>query len=159
VIRELAFPAFFRATAPPLLAYLRRLGATQALAEDVGQDAFAALVARGGLHWEPLRARAFVYRVATNGYIDACRRRRREVDWDSLPELQDPGTEPPTDDLVSSAAWQGLSARQRQLLWLAYAEEFPHREIASICGIGERSVRVLLSRAREAFRAMSEEQS
>ena len=37
------FPAFFQATASPLAAYLRRMGATQAVAEDAVQDAFEGL--------------------------------------------------------------------------------------------------------------------
>lgn len=157
--QALDFPAFFRATAPPLLAYLRRLGATRTLDEDVAQDAFAALVATGGLRWDPGRARAFVYRAATNGYIDACRRRRHEVAWDVVPEASAAVPQPEVGELAADPAWRALTARQRQLLWLAYAEEFSHREIASICGIGERSVRVLLFRAREAFRNATEEGS
>jgi RNA polymerase sigma-70 factor (ECF subfamily) len=155
-VKSLDFPTFFRDTAPPLLAYLRRLGATEALAEDVAQDAFATLVAKGGLRWKPDHARAYAYRVATNGYVDACRRRRREMAWDVLPDVADPSTESPTHGLDASPAWRALSARQRQLLWLAYAEGFTHAEIASICRLAERSVRVLLFRAREAFKAATE---
>ena len=42
-----------------------------------------------------------------------------------------------------------LRARDRQLLWLAYVEGFSHREIAAVTEINEKSVRVLLLRARE----------
>jgi RNA polymerase sigma-70 factor (ECF subfamily) len=156
VTQPLDFAAFFRATAPPLLAYLRRMGATPALADDLAQDAFEAFVAKGGLRWEPARARAYLYRVATNGYVDACRRRRREVDWDALPEPSAPESDSPADELTAGPAWRALSARQRQLLWLAYAEEFSHEEIAAICGLGAKSVRVLLFRAREAFKSEAE---
>lgn len=158
-MKALDFPAFFRDTAPSLLSYLRRLGATQALGEDVAQDAFAALVAKGGLRWELDHARAYVYRAATNGYVDACRRRRREVAWDSLPDIADPAMPADPEGMDAIPAWRALSARQRQLLWLAYAEGFTHREIASICKLGERSVRVLLFRAREAFKTAAEEAS
>ena len=147
--QTLDFAAFFREVAAPLLGYLRRLGASQALAEDVAQDAFEGLVAKGGLHWDALRARMYVYRSASNGYIDACRRRKPEVDWDSLPEQGDQAIDTVADELFTSPAWHALNARQRQLLWLAYAEEFSHREIASICGINENSVRVLLFRTRD----------
>jgi RNA polymerase sigma-70 factor (ECF subfamily) len=158
-VNSLDFPAFFRETAPSLLAYLRRLGASEALGEDVAQDAFAALVAKGGLHWERDHARAYVYRVATNGYVDACRRQRREVAWDALPEQAEPMAQTQSEGMDSLPAWRALSARQRQLLWLAYAEGFTHGEIASICKLGEASIRVLLFRAREAFKAATEEAS
>jgi RNA polymerase sigma-70 factor (ECF subfamily) len=42
-----------------------------------------------------------------------------------------------------------LKPRDRQLLWLAYVEGFSHREIAAVTDIHEKSVRVLLLRARE----------
>jgi RNA polymerase sigma-70 factor (ECF subfamily) len=153
VSEALDFPAFFRATAGPLAAYVRRLGANAAMAEDVAQDAFQALVASGAMTWEAPRAKAYLFRCATNAWIDACRKHAREVAWDTVPEPADPRTRDAPDDITASPAWRSLTARQRQLLWLAYAEEFPHREIARICGIAEGSVRVLLSRAREAFRA------
>jgi len=34
------------------------------------------------------------------------------------------------------------------LLWLAHAEEYSHREIAEIMGLGATSIRLLLFRAR-----------
>ena len=43
---------------------------------------------------------------------------------------------------------EGLTQRQRQLLWLAYVEGFSHREIAGQLGLGTDSVRQLLLRAR-----------
>ena len=56
---------------------------------------------------------------------------------------------------VVSGAAQGLGRamatmrpRDRQLLWLAHAESYTHREIAEITGLGAASVRLLLFRAR-----------
>lgn len=42
-----------------------------------------------------------------------------------------------------------LKERDQQLLWLAYVEGMSHREIAGIIEVNEKSVRVLLLRARE----------
>jgi DNA-directed RNA polymerase specialized sigma24 family protein len=42
-----------------------------------------------------------------------------------------------------------MTAREAQLLWLAYAEGFSHREIARMTDLGEKSIRPLLFRARE----------
>ena len=41
-----------------------------------------------------------------------------------------------------------LRPRERQLLWLAYAEGYSHREIAQITGLASASIRLLLFRAR-----------
>jgi RNA polymerase sigma-70 factor (ECF subfamily) len=41
-----------------------------------------------------------------------------------------------------------MRPRDRQLLWLAYAEGYSHHEIASITGLASASIRLLLFRAR-----------
>ena len=48
--------------------------------------------------------------------------------------------------MISGSAWQALTQREQQLLWLAYAEEFSHAEIAGITGLAPASIKVLLSR-------------
>jgi RNA polymerase sigma-70 factor (ECF subfamily) len=41
-----------------------------------------------------------------------------------------------------------MRPRDRQLLWLAHAENYSHHEIAQITGLGVPSIRLLLFRAR-----------
>ena len=47
-----------------------------------------------------------------------------------------------------------MTERERQLLWLAYAEEFSHREIAQMTDLQEGSIRPLLFRARQKLAAL-----
>jgi len=47
-----------------------------------------------------------------------------------------------------------LSARERELLWLAYAEGSSHREIADTLGLRAHGIRVLLFRARRKLAAL-----
>ena len=42
-----------------------------------------------------------------------------------------------------------MKPRERQILWLAYAEGYSHREIAEVTGLASASIRLLLFRARE----------
>ena len=42
-----------------------------------------------------------------------------------------------------------LKPRERELLWLAYAEGASHKEIADMMGLRAGSVRLLLFRARQ----------
>ena len=52
-----------------------------------------------------------------------------------------------TQGLRWGRRWQRCGLR-RQLLWLAHAESYTHREIAEITGLGVTSIRLLLFRAR-----------
>jgi RNA polymerase sigma-70 factor (ECF subfamily) len=42
-----------------------------------------------------------------------------------------------------------LSAQERAVLWLAHVEELSHKEIGAVLGVKEKSVRVIVFRARE----------
>jgi RNA polymerase sigma-70 factor (ECF subfamily) len=50
--------------------------------------------------------------------------------------------------LTLDPALAKLRPRDRQLLWLAHAENYSHREIADITGLTVTSIRVMLFRAR-----------
>jgi RNA polymerase sigma-70 factor (ECF subfamily) len=50
--------------------------------------------------------------------------------------------------------FQQLKTHEQTLLWLAYVEEFDNREIALALELNEKSVRVLLFRARKKLAGM-----
>ena len=47
-----------------------------------------------------------------------------------------------------------LKARERAMLWLAYAEGASHREIAEVLGLRPASMKLLLFRARRKLAAL-----
>ena len=102
------------------------------------------------MDWPEPRARAYLFAIATRLMTDLWRRRRREVDWESVP-AGSIAVEVEESLLFHSRAWAKLTRRQQQLLWLAYVEEFAHDEIGRIAGLAPGSIRVLLSRARAAL--------
>lgn len=138
---------FYAAHWSRLWAYLVRLGADPASAQDVAQDAFARWALSPAPQWEERRGRAYLYTIAYRALIDFRRKGRREE------PLQEEAAAPVlAGDRPLPGAWQKLSERERQLLWLAYAEEFAHEEIAAITGLRAGSLKVLLSRARDRAR-------
>jgi RNA polymerase sigma-70 factor (ECF subfamily) len=141
---------FYAAHWPGLWAFVRRMGCDAATAQDVAQDAFAKWALSPAPAWEEKRAKAYLYAIAARGLIDQRRRRGRESPLDE--ERTEEAPEAP--DRLLPTAWSNLTARERQLLWLAYAEGFSHEEIAKVAGLRPASVRVLLSRARERARAI-----
>ena len=120
-------------------------------AEDVFQEAFTRLLASDFRADDPRARRRYLFRIATNLVRDRRRWKRR---WalEALTERR--GSSPEERYTDRADAWRALSRlppRSRQLLWLAYVNEFSHKEIAEIVGVVSTSVRVLLARARKKF--------
>lgn len=148
---QAAFRSFYLKTAPALRAYIARSVGSVHAADDVLQDAFMRFLAKAPPGLSEPEMRGYLYRTAATLIVDRWRQRRRERKREqAAAETYDETVESHFDGDVDRA-FRSLHPRQRSLLWLAYVEELDHREIAAATGVGERSVRVLLSRAREAF--------
>ena len=152
---EAAFQVFYQRTAPGLRSYIHRSAGSADLADDILQDAFLRFlrVAPGDL--DPSQQKAYLYKIASSLLVDHWRRLNREQRWDWKAFV---GKQKTTETKLElgrdvSEVFRTLKPRQRSLLWLAYVEGFEHREIASMLGLRENSVKVLLFRAR---RKMSE---
>lgn len=146
-----AFAATYAEQYRPVWAYLVRLGATKPLAEDLTQEVFVKWLNHAHSVDEPRQIRAFLFTSATRLLIDRWRRERRLVSWDSA--APEETVAPAQDGMISNKAWAALTQRERQLLWLAHAEEFSHAEIAHITGLAPASIKVLLSRSRGRLKA------
>jgi RNA polymerase sigma-70 factor (ECF subfamily) len=143
-----AFGGFYARTARPLWAYLARVGGDAALADDLMQEAFVRFLTADAPQDGEVAARRYLFRIATNLLRDHWRRPRAEQ-LDEMPEevfaAKGNGAEA---TLQLSPVLGRLKPRERQLLWLAYAEGYSHREIAEVTGLASASVRLLLFRAR-----------
>lgn len=97
----------------PLLRYLAGLLGGRADAEDVAQEAYARLLRTNALERTPARARAYLFRVATNLVHDRFRRREPHAAEDAQDRVPiDPADEP--DRIVDVE--QGLDEIRRALL-------------------------------------------
>lgn len=147
------FAAFYERSARSLWAYLARTSGDPALADDLLQESYIRFLSadakRADLDGE-LAARRYLFRIATNLLRDHWRKPRPAAIED-LPEdcfrTADTSAQSDTRALLGPALMQ-LRPRERQLLWLAYAEGYSHREIAAITGLASASIRLLLFRAR-----------
>ena len=140
-----AFARVFAFYGPRVKAYLRRLGAEDAVAEDLTQEVMLAIWRRAH---QFDRARAalstWVYTIARNKRIDALRRERRP-DFDlEDPALVGDADSSPRGDRVAEAgqakrevmrAVAQLPAEQAELLHIFYFEEKPHSVIAAELGL------------------------
>jgi RNA polymerase sigma-70 factor (ECF subfamily) len=144
-----AFAGFYERTARPLWAYLARVSGDPALADDLVQESFVRMLGTATPMEGEVHAKRYLFRIATNLLKDHWRRPKASSIED-LPE-----------GLFTNSSGDGMDAqmmleprllqlrpRERQLLWLAHAEGYSHKEIADIMGLRSPSIRLMLFRAR-----------
>jgi RNA polymerase sigma-70 factor (ECF subfamily) len=158
-----AFAALFAHFAPRVKAYLLKLGASPALAEDLAQEALLNLWRKAHL-FDPAKASAatWLFTIARNLRIDAIRRERRpEPDaQDLMPEPlagADAGMETAEQEGRLRLALKKLSADQIQVVELSFFADKPHSQIAAELGIPLGTVKSRLRLAMARLRTALEE--
>ena len=149
---EQAFRVFYERTARPLWSYLSRLSGDRDLAQDLVQESYYRFLRASLRSGDEAYQKNYLFRIATNLARDHWRRR---------PHTEKPYAEAtevlPSDDRTAERVQQSsdlgralakLKPRERELLWLAYVEGSSHDEIAEVCGLRSKSIRLLLFRAR-----------
>lgn len=148
---EQTFKVFYERTARPLWSYLFRLSGDRALAEDLVQESYYRFLGAALKSEDPAYQKNYLFRIGTNLARDHWRRPHGEkLDIEATGAL-------PADDRTAERVQQKsdlgramarLKPRERELLWLAYVEGSSHKEIAEVVGLGSKSIRLLLFRAR-----------
>lgn len=153
-----AFAQLFRHFAPRVKAFLRKSGASDALAEECTQDVMATLWQKAHL-FDPSRASVatWVFTIARNRRIDALRKSRR-------PEPEDlpwgPEAEPDQEDALVmrqesrrlGEALAMLPEKQRALIERAYFGDLSHTEIAAETGLPLGTIKSRIRLALERLR-------
>lgn len=150
-LNDAAFSEFYASHARALWAYVYRVTGDAADADDLVQEAFLRLLRAGPETTDEEPLRRFLFRVASNLIVDRWRRKGRDERLAAMETT--PATAPPREDGGDVArTFARLTARERALLWLAYVEEESHEQIAASLGVGRRSIKVLLFRAKRRLR-------
>ena len=147
------FEAFYAQTARSLRSYICRIAGGSALADDIVQESYIRLLVAPPMGEE--HRKRYLYRTATNLVTDQWRAQTRYRKWWRLglrrQEAATHGVELASD---IERLFQQIAPQERALLWLAYVEGADHREIAAILQLKEKSVKVLLFRARRKMEAI-----
>jgi RNA polymerase sigma-70 factor (ECF subfamily) len=146
-MNEQAFLLFYAQTARPLRGYLSRMTGDVSLVEDILQESYFRLL-RADLPAGMTEAhrKNYLFRTATNLVRDEGRRRKPVALEDC--EAAGCAAENVAEQRDVERFLAALKPRERELLWLAYVEQFSHRDIAGIVGAKPQSIRPMLSRAR-----------
>ena len=158
-----SFEAFFQARHRAIFSYLWRMTGEEEVANDLCQETFL----RAWRQFERIRfydrPEAWLLRVATNLALNHLRRRKGPVGAAlSLDEGIDPATSDPSWRFAVRDAVRGvlaeLTPRQRAALILREAYGLTGDQLAQALGVSTPAAKMLLFRAREAFRTRYERQ-
>jgi RNA polymerase sigma-70 factor (ECF subfamily) len=145
-----AFAGFYQRSAPALRAYLVRVSGNAALADDLMQESYLRFLCATRPEGGEVNYRRYLFRIATNLLKDHWRRPLAACIED-VPErflAARDGLSHIDSQAILDPAMARMRPRERQLLWLAHAEGYSHREIAEITGLNAAGIRLLLFRAR-----------
>ena len=157
---EDAFRSFYDLTSSAVWAYLSHITGDSHAADDLLQETYIRFLGVRRRWESDAHRRNYLFRIATNLAHDRHRRdkiRRTEPLDEARIEAVGPSSSGGVgyeqgEDLRRALA--RLSPRERQILWLAYAEGSSHQEIADTVGLRAGGIRVLLFRARRKLAAL-----
>jgi RNA polymerase sigma-70 factor (ECF subfamily) len=155
---EDAFRAFYDRTARGVWAYLARMTGDRHAADDLLQECYYRFLRAKVAHDDETHRRNYLFRIATNLARD--RYRRRAASPETAAEIDethgaDTGAESRAHARADlQRAFGRLKPRERELLWLAYAQGSSHEEIGATLGLKTGSIKPLLFRARHKLAAL-----
>jgi len=157
---EETFRAFYDRTARQVWAYLARITGDRTLADDLLQESYYRFLRAERAFTSDSHRRNYLFRIATNLAHDRHRRGRGVMNV-PVPAENEAGALADGRDLAADTerrtdlarAMARLKPREREMLWLAYAQGSSHEEIAASLGLRKSSIKILLFRARRRLAA------
>lgn len=143
------FCTLYETHARRLWAYVARATRSRAAADDIVQESFLRIFEATRMdRADADHQRRYLYTIATNLIKREYRQREDPLPDDSL-DAAISGS--PDEKLAVERALGELPEVERQTLWLAYVEQWSHREIARMLGYREGSLRQVAVRAKRRF--------
>lgn len=147
-MNEAQFEAFYRSIAGKVWSYIYRMTGNPSTADDLLQKTFFRFLRSNPVIENDDHLRRYVYKTATNLVFDHFRETKRHR---AISEVEPPEVRPDRFELRQDMmrVFAELKPQDRALLWLAHVEGDSHAEIAETLGVREKSVKVMLFRARK----------
>lgn len=142
-----SFRSLYERTARPLWVYLCRKTGSAEIADDLLQETYYRFLRVRTTFQSDSHRKNYLFRIATNLANDNFRTGRDEQLPENYEARDASGHHPHEPDVRDALA--KLKPRERDALWLAYAEGLSHKEIAESLGVKATSMKILLFRARQ----------
>ncbi|MUK90779.1 sigma-70 family RNA polymerase sigma factor [Ornithinibacillus sp. L9] len=160
-MKKYTYHELFEAYQLPLYRYLLQLSRNKEVAEDLLQETFyRAMVSLKVKH--TMQAKAWLFKVARNLYIDSTRKRNTEQkvlnelmrDYSPATSIGNPeqSLEKKTKQEELEALLSMLPENMQTILYLREVQGFSYKELALAMDLTENQVKVTLHRARIKFR-------
>jgi RNA polymerase sigma-70 factor (ECF subfamily) len=152
------FRGLYERTARPLWAYLFRRTHDAELAHDLLQETYYRFLRTRAVYESESHRKNYLFRIAANLVNDVHRQKQEHIEL-SEEHVAQPRKGADADTQTAhrtdlSRAMAQLKPRQRDALWLAYAEGSSHEEIAQALGLKAGSIKLILFRARRKLAAI-----
>ena len=160
-----ALAALFSLLGPRVKAMMLKLGASDAVAEDMVQETFLAVWRKAHLYSADRGAAStWIFTIARNLRIDQFRRQSNKP-YEDLETVAIESAEPNGSMMVEQRqvisrvtdALKTLSAEQQEVVRLSFLHDLPHAQIAERIGIPLGTVKSRLRLAYERLRPMLED--
>ncbi len=136
-------------------AFAHSLCANRAVADDIVQDALVKAWTNFGKYRPGTNLRAWLFTITRNTYYSHLRTARYRFEEIDGPHAATLATRPDHDGRLAlndvMAAFDRLSAEQREALLLVGASGFSYEEAAEMCGISLGTLKSRISRGRKAL--------
>lgn len=142
--------------------YCRSLAGSQWDGEDLFQETMAKAFASVAQLWQPVPTKSYLFRIATNAWIDELRKRRVQIDsYESIEELPQKEPAVDADDIreALAAAVGLLPPRQTAALLLMDVFGFSAPEAAGMLRTTPGAVYAALHRARRRLSQFNQNQA
>ena len=160
-----ALAALFNLFGPRIKSMMLKLGASEALAEDLVQETFLSVCRKAALFSSQRGAAStWIFTIARNLRIDQLRRQSNKP-YEDLASMDIASDAPSSSFLVEqhqvidrvTTALGALSEQQQEVVRLSFIHDMPHAEIATRIGIPLGTVKSRLRLAYERLRPMLED--
>lgn len=159
---EEAFSVFYRHNYKKLYSYGISLGMDSELVDDVIQELFVKLYTRPQLIKDFSTIQAFLYVSVRNAFVNHEKQKRKYLYLDEFESFDLPysveSTQIEKEEELESLKTRirkiidGLTPRQKEIIYLRFLHQKEYEEIAQIMGMSEQAARNLTYRAMEKIR-------